>query len=163
RSSLLHGMVLGVPVAGPVSADGRPARDATGVALGLHLDDVAGAFAADELASTADDRRVLERTLSAFTGGLIPRIATADGAADLEAVPRAAPRAARALDPQVAVKGAGPSLRHGHDGDASPDAKLRCRWPAQIVTAIQHVVTGDQVLRSLPTSGVPDEVLGLAR
>jgi len=264
RSSLLHGMVLGVPVAGPVSADGRPGRDATGVALGLHLDDVAGAFAAEQLASNADDRRVLERTLSAFTGGLIPRIATADGAADLdeyehgagfhfrsmgtegtdwlrigaggagvtagrqargraggtapagpppvvhggggalraelafsairpsflladqmtvadglrpavpsgldeptsagvEAVPRAAPRAARALDPHVAIKGAGPSLRHGHDGDASPDAKLRCRWPAQIVTAVQHVVTGEQVLRSLPTSGVPDEVLGLAR
>jgi hypothetical protein len=85
RSTLLHGSVHGVPIAGPVPVDRRPRSRDLGVALGHTTDDVAAALAAAGIsASTIDERRALERILAAFTGQLLPRLGTADGVVDIE-------------------------------------------------------------------------------
>ena len=85
RAALLHGAVHGVPVAGPVVADARPDPSVLGVAFGHSGDDLAATLVAAGLgAETADERRGLERILSAFTGQLLPRLGTADGLVDVE-------------------------------------------------------------------------------
>jgi len=82
RSSLLHGVVFGVPVTGPVTVDHRPAPDALGVALGEHDDDVVAAFAA--AGQPERRRRDTERLLAAFTAQKVGRLATPDGAVEVE-------------------------------------------------------------------------------
>jgi hypothetical protein len=82
RSSLLHGAVFGVPVAGGVPVDGRPAAATVAVALGWHDHDVLGAFAADG-ASDAE-RRGIERLLAAFTAQKVNRLGAADGLVEIE-------------------------------------------------------------------------------
>jgi hypothetical protein len=82
RSSLLHGAVFGVPVTGAVTVDHRPAPAALGVALGEHDDDVVAAFAA--AGQPADQRRDTERLLAAFTAQKVGRLATPDGAVEVE-------------------------------------------------------------------------------
>lgn len=85
RSALLSGSVHGVPVKGLVVVDQMPSAAAVDVALGHHGDDVAGALAAAGLGITdADDRRAMERLLSAFTGQILPTLGTADGAIDAD-------------------------------------------------------------------------------
>jgi hypothetical protein len=85
RSTLLHGTVHGVPVIGPVVADGRPGDSALEVALGHHGDDVAATLTALGLgADTPDERRSLERVLSAFTGHLLTSLGSADGLVDVD-------------------------------------------------------------------------------
>ncbi len=85
RSTLLHGVVHGVPVKGPVVADQRPDAAQVDVALGHHGDDVAATLAAAGLGlTTADDRRAMERLLSAFTGQFMAEIGTQDGVVDCE-------------------------------------------------------------------------------
>jgi hypothetical protein len=85
RSTLLHGLVHGVPVKGPVITDQRPQAANVEVALGRHGDDVAGALAAAGLGLTsADDRRAMERLLAAFTGQLLAEFGTQDGVVDSE-------------------------------------------------------------------------------
>jgi hypothetical protein len=66
-------------------------------------------------------------------------------------------------DPMVAVQGAGRSLRHANDGRASPDGKLTCRWPTQVVSEQQGVVKGSDLIATLDNGSVPAEVLSLAR
>jgi hypothetical protein len=83
RSSLLHGAIYGVPVAGPAVVDRRPASNALAVALGHHDDDLLAAFASPPQAST-DQRRTAERLLAAFTAQKINRLASADGLVELE-------------------------------------------------------------------------------
>ena len=63
----------------------------------------------------------------------------------------------------VAVRGAARSLRHGGDGRFSPDGRLHCRWPSQVTRGYQQLIQGADVLPSLGTAAVPDEVLLLAR
>jgi hypothetical protein len=82
RSSLLHGAVFGVPVSGPVTVDHRPAPEAVGVALGEHDDDVVAALAA--AGQPAGRRRDTERLLAAFTAQKVGRLATPDGAVEVE-------------------------------------------------------------------------------
>lgn len=85
RSALVHGVVHGVPVRGKVVADARPDPAGLDVALGQHGDDVAATLMALGLgADTADERRGLERVLSAFTGRLLPSLGTADGLVDVD-------------------------------------------------------------------------------
>jgi hypothetical protein len=83
RSSLLHGSIYGVPVAGNPTVDRRPAPTALSVAMGLHDDDLIAAFASP-LQATADQRRATERLLSAFTAQKINRLAAPDGLVELE-------------------------------------------------------------------------------
>lgn len=85
RSTLLHGSVHGVPVRGPVVADLRPSGAAVEVAVGLHGDDLAAAFASTGMgAATADQRRATERILAAFAGQVLRGLGTADGVVDAE-------------------------------------------------------------------------------
>ena len=63
----------------------------------------------------------------------------------------------------VAVQGAGRSLRHANDGRASPDGKLTCRWPTQVVSEQQGVVRAADLIATLGNGSVPSEVLSLAR
>jgi hypothetical protein len=88
RSSLLHGTVYGVPVAGAVIKDRRPAGAALQVAIGLHDDDLVSSLAAH--GASADQLRSTERLLSAFTTQRINRLASADGAVELEEYEHAA-------------------------------------------------------------------------
>jgi hypothetical protein len=78
-------------------------------------------------------------------------------------VTRPGPRYYRPLEPIVAIRNAKRSLRHRHDGLTSPDGKLICRWPTQVAYRIDGVVDGDDLIPSLPGSGVPPEALTLAR
>lgn len=78
-------------------------------------------------------------------------------------VTRPAPRWFAPAEPMVAVRGAGRSLRHGHDGRMSQDGKLRCRYPSQVIRAIDQVIEGAELLPSLGTAALPDEVMLLAR
>ena len=82
RSSLLHGAVFGVPVAGGVPVDGKPAAAAVAVALGWHDHDVLGAFAAAQ--ASESERRGLERLLGAFTAQKVNRLAAPDGLVEIE-------------------------------------------------------------------------------
>jgi hypothetical protein len=66
-------------------------------------------------------------------------------------------------DPLVAVQGPARSLRHGGDGRGSADGKLGCRWPTQVISAVQGLLDGGQLLPSLGNGSIPDEVLLLAR
>lgn len=84
-------------------------------------------------------------------------------AAQAREVTRSAPRWFAPAEPMVAVRGAGRSLRHGHDGRMSQDGKLRCRYPSQVIHAIDQVLEGAELLPSLGTAALPDEVLLLAR
>jgi hypothetical protein len=83
RSSLLHGAIYGVPVAGAVPLDRRPAPAALAVALGLHDDDLLAAFAAAPQAAP-EQRRATERLLSAFTAQKMNRLDSPDGLVELE-------------------------------------------------------------------------------
>jgi hypothetical protein len=88
RSSLLHGTVYGVPVAGGVLADRRPDASSLQVAMGLHDDDLIASLAAH--GATPDQQRATERLLAAFTTQRINRLASPDGAVELEEYEHAA-------------------------------------------------------------------------
>ncbi|NUZ08355.1 hypothetical protein [Piscinibacter koreensis] len=83
RSSLLHGSVYGVPVAGVVTVDRRPAPGDVSAALGHHDDDLLAAFASAAGAS-AEQRRATERLLAAFTAQKVSGLGSADGLVALE-------------------------------------------------------------------------------
>ena len=267
RSSLLHGAIYGVPVAGEAPIDRRPAAEAVSLALGLHDDDLLAAFAAAQ--ATPDQRRATERLLTAFTSQKVNRLGAADGAVELEehehaiafaslpagsagtdrflqrvqtggtgglglgrqrarhvgiaaqtearkgvlgaqapaaqgvqvqthfsskgkpdlikatetmindlarsrvgevlaptearVVDRPAPRFTFPTEPMIALRGAGRSLRHGHDGRGSADGKLSCRWPTHVIDEIDGVIAKDRFIRSLGNGSVPAEALTLAR
>lgn len=83
RSSLLHGAIHGVPVAGALPApDRRPAATGIGVALGQHDDDLLAALAAPQ--ASPEQRRSSERLLAAFTAQKVNRLGSADGLVELE-------------------------------------------------------------------------------
>jgi hypothetical protein len=91
RSTLLHGCIFGVPIAGAPTVENRPASSAVGVVLGEQGDDLAAALASTGLGSaTIDARRATERLLSAFTGHLLDRIGSSDGLVDVEEYEHAA-------------------------------------------------------------------------
>jgi hypothetical protein len=261
RSTLLHGAVYGVPVAGPVAVDRRPDTTELRVSIGRHDDDVIAALASVP-GTPAAARESTERLLAAFTGQKINRIGQPDGAVEVEehqhgsafaslpggtagtdrfvsggqegtqsgsrksrrpttidkgarrpadptvagvsletnllfskmkqydlfpageaevhgmmrdptpdlvlpvdprVVSRPAPRFAFPTDPMVAIQGARRSLRHGRDGRASPDGKLTCRWPSQVISEVQGVVAGHTLIGSLGSGAIPAEIVLLAR
>ena len=88
RSSLLHGAIHGVPVAGDAAIDRRPASSALSVAMGQHDVDLISAFAAAQ--ATPDQRRATERLLAAFTSQKVNRLASADGLVEIEEFEHAA-------------------------------------------------------------------------
>jgi len=100
----------------------------------------------------------VDAVVSAAGGSAEPPIS-----AEPRLVPRPAPRFHFPLDPMVAVQGASRSLRHGHDGRASPDGLLWCRWAHQTVRELKGLLSGAAVLPSLANGAVPAEVLYLAQ
>ena len=104
RSTLVHGVIYGVPVAGPVPAglDPRPEPGDVAVVVGHHGDDVAAV-----VASTGQGivdpaaRRSYERILAGFTGGLLARLSTPDGVVDVDEHEHAAGFAARSGGPSI--------------------------------------------------------------
>lgn len=83
RSSLLHGSIYGVPVAGKPTPDRRPPADSLRVALGGHDDDVLAALASDP-GATLEERRAAERLLAAFTAQKLSGIGSPDGVVEVE-------------------------------------------------------------------------------
>ncbi len=78
-------------------------------------------------------------------------------------VVRAAPRLYRPQPPLLALRGAKPSHRHHDDGLYDESGRLRCRYPKEVVTAIEGVVEGDAILPTLANGAIPDEVLSIVR
>ncbi|MDH5545471.1 MAG: hypothetical protein OEZ43_07760 [Gammaproteobacteria bacterium] len=78
-------------------------------------------------------------------------------------VRRPAPRLFRPQAPVVAIKGCKPSLRHHHDGSYDDHNRLRCRYPSEVIKCIDSVVDGVDLVPSLNSGAVPNEVLLLAR
>jgi len=254
RSTLLHGVIFGVPTDGRVTRDNRPAATELGVVLGQTGDDLIAALASTALASgDVADRRANERILAAFSGHVLDRIGTADGVVDIEEFEHdsgfvsrpggtrgidhllgahggalAAGRKARATrarqhkepikhggisfgktrvdlnnktldqhrqtttswgdaapapaqqaearhvtrpgprlyvpnEPMIALRGARRSLRYGGDGRFSPDKLLYCRWPSQVVRGIKEMIEGRDLVPSLGSGAIPEEVILLAR
>jgi hypothetical protein len=96
RSTLLHGCIFGVPIAGAPPVDNRPVSASVGVVLGEQGDDVAAALASSGLdPGDLDARRATERLLAAFTGHLLDRIGSSDGLVDVEEYEHAAAFTAR--------------------------------------------------------------------
>lgn len=91
-STLLHGVIHGVPLAGRrPGPDQRPRPGDVSVALGLHGDDVDAALATAGMdLADAEERRDTERVLAAFTGQRLDRLGTADGLVDVEEYEHAA-------------------------------------------------------------------------
>ncbi len=89
RSTLLHGSVYGVPVAGPVDLDGRPRDSDVTVALGQHDDDVLASLGGVP-GTTAAQRRDAERLMEAFTQQRLNRIDSPDGLVEIEETEHAA-------------------------------------------------------------------------
>ncbi|MBS0340521.1 MAG: hypothetical protein JSS56_08325 [Proteobacteria bacterium] len=83
RSSLLHGSIYGVPVAGNAPVDRRPSAGTLRVALGQHEDEMLAALSAAPQA-TPEQRRASERLLAAFTAQKINRLGSPDGLVELE-------------------------------------------------------------------------------
>lgn len=83
RSSLLHGVIHGVPVRGDPTLDRRPDNRALEVSLGLQEDDLLAALAVPEDADI-EARRAADRLLTAFTAQKVDRLGAADGAVELE-------------------------------------------------------------------------------
>ena len=94
-STLLHGCVVGVPVAGDVAArvtaaELRPATTAAATGLGEHLFDALGALAADRSAArlgVTDETElaVVERLVAAFVRHELQLLADPAGAAEIDA------------------------------------------------------------------------------
>jgi hypothetical protein len=93
-------------------------------------------------------------------GGTAPEKAPAVETRD---VVRPAPRLHLPADPMIAIRGARRSLRHGGDGRFSPDKLLHCRWPSQVIRGIDQVIEGREILPSLQSGAIPEEVVLLAR
>ena len=84
-STLLHGSVLGVPIDGSVTADARPDPAAARIVLGATPDDlVAGLIEPGLAAQTPEQRRAVEMMVGAFSAGVLKRLGTPDGIADIE-------------------------------------------------------------------------------
>ena len=78
-------------------------------------------------------------------------------------VERPAPRIFIPQAPQLAIKGARPSLRHHYDGLYDDEGRLRCRYPNEAVKSIKGVVNGQDLVPTLGNGAIPAEVLTVVR
>jgi hypothetical protein len=142
------------------SAAGRTARaNQTRIQSGETIGTRIASFAtkrSDLRLATLDD----QRAMIAHWAGDPPQV---EAPAEAREVIRPAPRLYLPNEPMVAVRGAGRSLRHGGDGRFSPDGLLYCRWPSQVISGVDQVIQGSELLPSLGTGAVPEEALPLAR
>ena len=83
-SSLLHGMVTGVPVGElPARIDERPDPSALSIAIGHDTDDIVAALGAATLGTSTSERRASEMLAAAFTSDLLDRLGSPDGMRDI--------------------------------------------------------------------------------
>ncbi len=67
------------------------------------------------------------------------------------------------LDPQIGLRGAGRSLRHGGDGRGDPDELLGCRRGSQIAQRYAGLLDGATLVPALSSGALPDETTALVR
>ncbi len=87
RSTLLHGRLHGVPLAGALAPENKPAADALRVVVGSTMPDLAAALSVSATgvgAASEDARRSAERLLALFSAGLTMRLDDANVWADVE-------------------------------------------------------------------------------
>jgi hypothetical protein len=87
RSTLLHGRLHGVPLRGALAPDNRPGKDKVRVVLGSSTTDLAATLSVASTglgAADQDSRRAAERLLTAFSAGLMNRLAESDAWADIQ-------------------------------------------------------------------------------
>ncbi|MGE0879551.1 MAG: hypothetical protein AB7L13_12090 [Acidimicrobiia bacterium] len=92
-----------------------------------------------------------------------PKPTTTAAAPSGRFVAKPAPRMYRPQPPLLALRGAKPSHRHHDDGLYDESGRLRCRYPAECVTAIKGVVEGTKILPTLGNGAIPAEVLTVVR
>ncbi len=78
-------------------------------------------------------------------------------------VVRPAPRNFFPQPPVFALRGAKPNLRHHGDGRFEDGDMLRCRYAEECVSELTGVVRGADVLPTLGSGAIPEEVLVIAR
>ena len=78
-------------------------------------------------------------------------------------VVRPAPRIFFPQAPVFALRGVKPSLRHHGDGRFEDSDMLRCRYAEECVTELTGVVRAAEVLPTLGSGAIPEEVLTIAR
>ena len=91
---------------------------------------------------------------------------TADPATPVAAsreVVRPAPREFFPQAPLIALRGVKPNLRHHGDGRFEDDWTLRCRYAAECVTEMSGAIRAADVLPTLGSGAIPEEVLTIAR
>lgn len=100
---------------------------------------------------------------TAITGQATPGAGdtAADVGATVREVPRPAPRFHQPAAPVLAIVGGGRTLSNVEREEAA--GELVCRLSDQVDPGLTGVLTGAQLLRSIGTAAVPDEVLALAR
>ncbi len=85
------------------------------------------------------------------------------GAPDSVTVQRQPPGRFVPLDPQIGLRGAGLSPRHGGDGRGDPDELLGCRRGSQIAQRYAGLLDGATLVPALPSGALPDETTALVR
>ena len=134
-ASLLHGVVHGVPVTGGVIADQRPKENEVTLAFGQDNDDLAAVFAAAGLGiAQPNDRRDVERLISAFTHDLLSGMAASNGIVTIEESEHASAFSSRPGEP-------GPTER-------------------VLASAAGHELPGTRAARSAAAGKRSDKVIG---
>ena len=121
------------------------------------------AFAADLVFAIKSKPTLIHAATAVINDLARSRVGEVLAPTEARVVDRPAPRWTFPSEPMVALRGAGRSLRHGHDGRGSADGKLTCRWPTHTITEISGLIAPDRFIRSLGNGSVPGEVLLLAR
>ena len=95
--------------------------------------------------------------------GAAPAPGTGSGPPDSATVQRQPPGRFLPLDPQLGLRGAGQSSRHGGDGRGDPDELLGCRRGSQIAQRYAGLLDGAALVPALSSGALPDETTALVR
>ena len=95
--------------------------------------------------------------------GAAPAPGTGSGPPDSATVQRQPPGRFTPLDPQIGLRGAGLSPRHGGDGRGDPDELLGCRRGSQIAQRYTGLLDGAALVPALSSGALPDETTALVR
>jgi len=103
---------------------------------------------------TKTKRRTGVRSADAGAGSEVPPV---------REVVRPAPREFFAQPPMLALRGVKPNLRHHGDNRFEGGKGLRCRYAEECVTELAGAIRAADVLPSLGSGAIPEEVLSVAR
>ena len=163
-SSLLHGVVHGVPVKGGVVADQRPKPDDARLALGYDSDDIAAVFAADGLALTdAASRRDVERLVCGFTHDRLSDLATTNGVAAIEESEHSATFSSRPGEPGPVERLRDPGTGSGLPGTrAARSAKAAGKGSRTAASALATSLLWSKMRRATVKSFTADKLRTVA-